>query len=157
MLRTLAPPLGKMVALGGSRPLMSGIDMQGWTPKRGGSRLASSVWLLALLLVLHGAAQIGHHLPGNTLRPLLAALVPDSGPTFRPFGLSGHFPSVRSEARPLAGPPDRASEQDPPPAILPVALTLTGKRAVEEPWLGIGEPRPKVGRPFEARAPPTTA
>jgi hypothetical protein len=137
---------------------MSSINIQGWTPTRGGSRLASSVWLLALLLVLHGAAQIGHQLPGNTLRPLLAALVPDSGLTFRPFGLSGHFPSVRSEARPLAGPPDRAAEQDPPAAILPIAIALTGKRAAEQPWLGAGEqPRPKVGRPFEARAPPTTA
>jgi hypothetical protein len=126
-------------------------------PRRGW-RLASSVWLLALLLVLHGAAQIGQHLPGSTLRPLLAALVPDSGPTFRPFGLSGHFPSVRSEARPLAGPPDRASEQNPPAAILPFAITLTGKWTVHGPWLRIGEqPRPKVGRPFEARAPPTTA
>ena len=131
--------------------------MQGWMP-RGGSRLASSVRLLALLLVLHGAAQIGYHLPSCTLRPLLAALVPDSGPTFRPFGLSSHFPSLRSEARPFAGPPDRGSEQDPPAAIPPVAIALTGKWTVQEPWLGIGEqPRPKEGRPFEARAPPTTA
>jgi hypothetical protein len=136
---------------------MSSINMQGWTP-RGGSRLASPVRLLALLLVLYGAAQIGHHLPSNTLRPLLAALVPDGGPTFRPFGLSGHFPSLRSEARPLAGPPDRASEQDSPAAILPFAIALTGKWTVQELWSGIGEqPRPKVGRPFEARAPPTTA
>ena len=103
-------------------------------------------------------AQIGHHLPSNTLRPLLAALVPDSGLTFRPFGLSGHFPSVRSEARALAGPADRASEQDPPAAIPPIAIALTGKTALEEPWLGAGEqPRPKLGRPFEARAHPTTA
>jgi hypothetical protein len=136
---------------------MSSINMQGWTP-RGGSRLPSPVWVLALLLVLHGAAQIGHHLPSSTLRPLLAGLVPDTGPTFRPFGLSGHFLSVRSEPRPLAGPPDRASEQDPPAAILPIAIALTGKRAVEEPWLGAGkQPRSKVRRPFEARAPPTTA
>jgi hypothetical protein len=135
---------------------MSNINMQVCTP-RGGSRLASPVWMLALLLVLHGAAQIGHHLPGNTLRPLLGALVPDTGPTFRPFGLSGHFPSVRSETRPLAGPPDRASEQDPPAAILPIAIALTG-RAVEAPRLVAGEqPRSKVWRPFEARAPPTTA
>ena len=124
----------------------------------GGSRLASAVRLLALLLVLHGAAQIGQHLPGSTLRPLLAALVPDSGLTVRPFGQSGHFASLRSEARPLAGPPDRASEQDPPAAILPVTTALKGKWTVQEPRLGIGEqPRPKVGRPFEARAPPTTA
>ena len=151
----LAPPLNKMVALNGSRPLMSSINMEGWP--QGGSRLASSVRLLALLLVLHGAAQLGHHLPSD-LRPLLAALVLDSGLTVRPFGHSGHFPSLRSEARPLAGPPDRASEQDPPAAILPVAITLTGKWTVQGPWLGIGEqPRPKVGRPFEARAPPTTA
>ena len=136
---------------------MSSVNMQGWM-SRGGLRLASPVRLLALLLVLHGAAQIGHHLPSNTLRPLLAALVPDSGPTFRPFGLSGHFPSLRSEARPLAGPPDRASEQDPPAAILPVAIALTGQWTVRAPWLGVGEqPRPKLGRPFEARAPPTTA
>jgi hypothetical protein len=147
-----------MVGLSGSRPLMSSINMQGWTPKRGGSRLASSVWLLALLLVLHGTSQIGHHLASNTLRPLLAALVPDSGPTFRPFGLSGYFPSVRSEVRPLAGPPDGASDQDPPAAILSIAIALTAKSDVEEPWSGAGErPRPKVGRPFEARAPPTTA
>ena len=131
--------------------------MQVWLPT-GGSRLASSVRLLALLLVLHGAAQLGYHLPSNTLHPLLAALVPDGGQTFRPFGLAGHFPSVRFEARPLAGPPDRASKQDPPAAILPVAITLTGKWTVQEPWLGIGEqPRPKIGRPFEARAPPMTA
>jgi hypothetical protein len=123
----------------------------------GGSRLASSVRLLALLLVLHGAAQIGYHLPSYTLRPLLAALVPDSGPTFRPFGLSGHFPSLRSEARPLAGPPNRASEQDPPAAILPAAVALTGQSPVQAPRLGIGEqPRPKAGRPFEPRAPPAT-
>jgi hypothetical protein len=131
--------------------------MQGWTP-RGGSSLASALRLLALLLVLHGAVQIGYYLPGDTLRPLLAALVPDSGPTFRSFGLSGYFPSLRSEARALAGPPDRASEQTPPAASLPVAIGLTGKWTVQEPWLIIGErPRPKVKRPFEARAPPTTA
>jgi hypothetical protein len=136
---------------------MSSINMQGWMP-RGGSRLASSVRLLALLLVLHGAAQIGHHLPSCTLRPLLAALVPDSGPTFRPFGLAGHFPSLRSEARSLTGPPDRASEQDPPAAIPPVAIARTGRSTVQECWLAIGEqPRPKEGRPFEARAPPTKA
>lgn len=134
---------------------MSSLKMQGWIP-RGGSRLASSVWLLTLLLVLHGAAQIGHYLPSNTLRPLLATLVPDSGPTFRPFGLSGHFPSVRSEARPLAGPPDRSSEQGTSAAILPIAIALTGKRDAEATWLGAWEqPRPKVGRRFEARAPPT--
>jgi hypothetical protein len=116
------------------------------------------VRLLALLLVLHGAAQLGFHLPGNTARPLLAALFPDSGQTFRPFGLAGHFSSVRSEARPLAGPPDGASEQNSPAAILPVTIALTGQWTVLKPWLGIGQrPRPKAGRPFEARAPPATA
>lgn len=146
-----------MAALAGWIPLMRSINMQGWWP-RGGLGLASAVRLLALLLVLHGAVQIGSHLPSDTLRPLLAALVPDSGPTFRPVGLSGHFSSVRFEARPLAGPPDRASEQDHPAAILPVAFALTCEWTVQEPWLGMRErPRPKVGRPFEARAPPTTA
>lgn len=145
-----------MAALAGWLPQMRSISMQGWWP-RGGLGLASSVRLLALLLVLHGAVQIGHHLAANNLRPLLSALVPDSGPTFRPFGLSGHFPSLRSEARPLAGPPNRGSEQNPPAAILPVVIALTGKWSVQAPWLGIGEqPRPKEGRPFEARAPPTT-
>jgi hypothetical protein len=131
--------------------------MQGWT-SRGGSPLASSVRLIALLLVLHGAAQFGYHLPSDNLRPLLAALVPDSGPTFRPFGLSGHFLSLRSEARPLAGPPDRATDQDPPAAILPITIALTVQWTVQGRWLGIGEqPRLKAGRPFEARAPPATA
>ena len=152
----LAPPLNKMVALNGSRPLMRSVNMQGWMPQ-GGSRLASPVRLLALLLVLHGAAQLGRHLPSNTLRPLLAALLPDGGPTFRSFGLSGHFPSLRSEARPLAGPPDRASEQDSPAAILPVAIAPTGGRSGSPGWTIGEQPRPKVGRPFEARAPPTTA
>ena len=136
---------------------MGSTNMQGWTP-RGGSRLAWPVRLLALLLVLHGAAQIGHHLPGNALRPLLAALVPDSGPTFRPFGFSGQVPSLRSEARSLAGPPDRACEQDPHAATLPAVIALTANWTVQAPWLGVGEqPRPKAGRPFEARAPPPTA
>jgi hypothetical protein len=140
-----------------SRPRMSSIAMEGWPPK-GSSRLASSLRLLALLLVLHGAAQIGYHLPSDTLRPLLAALVPDSGPSVRPFGLSGHFPSLRSEARPLAGPPDRAPDQDPPAAILTLATGLPVQWTAHEPWLGIGEqPRHNAGRPFEARAPPTTA
>jgi hypothetical protein len=131
--------------------------MEGWSPK-GSARLASALRLLALLLVLHGTAQIGYHLPSDALRPLLAALVPDSGPSFRPFGLSGHFPSLRSEARPLAGPPDRASDQDPPAAILTVAIALPIQWTVQEPWPRIGEQsRPKAGRPFEARAPPTTA
>lgn len=136
---------------------MASIDRQGWTA-RGGSRLAWPARLLALLLVLHGAAQIGHYLPGGNLRPLLAALVPVSGPTFRPFGFSGQVPSLRSEARSLAGPPDRASEQDPHAAILPLALALTGQWTLQASWPCIEQqPRPKAGRPFEARAPPTTA
>ena len=130
---------------------MSSSNMQGC------SRLGSRVRLLALLLVLHGAAQLGFHLPSNALHPLLAALVPDGGQTFRPFGLTGHLLSLRSEARPLAGPPDGASDQDPPAAILTVAIALTGQWTVREPWPGIGQrPRPQAGGPFEARAPPAT-
>ena len=132
---------------------MGSTNMQGWM-SRGGSRLAG--WLSALLLVLHGATQFSHHLPNTTLRPLSAALAPDSGPIFRPFGLSGHFPSVRSDARPLAGPPERAA-QDPPTAIPPIAIALTGRGAAAAPWLDAGQQsRPKVERPFEARAPPPT-
>ena len=136
---------------------MGSSDRQGWTAG-GGSRFAWSARLLALLLVLHGAAQIGHYLPGGTLRPLLAALVPDSGPSVRPSGLSGQVPSLRSEARALAGPPERASEQDPHPAILPAALALAVQWTAQASWPCIEQqPRPKSERPFEARAPPTAA
>lgn len=101
--------------------------MQGWMPKKGW-RLASSEWLLALLIVLHGAAPTSHQLPSNNLRPLLVSLASDCRPTLRPFNFSRQFPSVRFEARPLAGPPDRASEQDLPAAILPIGIAWTAKR-----------------------------
>lgn len=80
---------------------MSNLTMRGWKPKAG-SHLGSLVWLLAGLLVLHGAVPIAHHLSTGSERPLLGALLLGSGPTLRPFGLSARFPIIQAEARPNA-------------------------------------------------------
>lgn len=129
--------------------------MQGWLP-RAGSRL-SSVWL-ALLLVLHGAAPMAHPLSSAETRPLLVALAAESGSTLRPFSFFGQLAATRSETRPLAGPPDRASAQDSPAAILPLAVALWNEGAAEAPrFHAATHPRPKRERAFEARAPPTNA
>ena len=132
--------------------------MQGWRLKAG-SRLASFVWLLAALLVLHGAVPIDHQLLSNSGRPLSGGLVLDSGAALRLFGVSARSPSIQSEARPSATPPDRvASEQDPPKAILPVSLQRGSDGTAARLPLACGEQfRPKAWRLFEARAPPTIA
>ena len=134
---------------------MSNCTMQGWKP-RAGLRLAS--WMLAVLLVLHGAVPIAHQLSGKNWRPLVGAMVLDSGPTLRPFSLSARSPLIQSEARPNAAPPDRASEQDPPKAIFPVSVQPGSDGTTARLLSAYGEePRPKTWRQFEARAPPSVA
>lgn len=136
---------------------MSNFAMQGWNP-RAGSRLGSLMWLLAVLLVLHGAVPTAHQLPSYSLRPLFGGLILDSGPTLQPFGLSARSPSIQSEARSSATPPDRASEQDLPKAILPVPIQPGSDGTAVRLLTACGEqPRHKLSRLFEARAPPTIA
>jgi hypothetical protein len=136
---------------------MASTEMQGRT-LAARARSAWSAWLLALLLVLQSVVPLAHHLSSGTTRPLLAALVSEGDPTLRPVGHSGQAPSVRSEARPLAGPPDRAFEQDPPAALPPVAAASAAAWIGAPPPHRAGDhPRPRTGRAFAARAPPAMA
>lgn len=135
---------------------MSSFTMQGWT-SRAGSRLAFLVWLLAVLLVLHGAVPIARELPSNNWPPLFGALVLDRGAALRLFGLSARCLSIQSQARPSATPPDHASEQDSPRAILPVSVQL-GSDGTATHLLPVCDEQPRSAwRLFEARAPPTIA
>lgn len=120
-------------------------------------RVAWSMKLLVLLVVLHGAGPISGHLPRSDPQPLLASFI-SGGPMLRSFGFTGQFLSVRTEARLLAGPPDRPSEQDSPSAIQPIVITPVPAIAVEVSLLDAGHQLPPaLGHPFEARAPPTRA
>jgi len=136
---------------------MSNFAMQRWRP-RTGSRLGASVWLLAVLLMLHGALPTAYQLPSHNLRPLFGGFVLDSGPTLRPFGISARLPIIQTEARPNAAPPDRFCEQDSPKATLPVSVLPGRDGATARLVSAGGEPPPlKVWRLFEARAPPMIA
>jgi len=122
--------------------------MQSWRLKAG-SRFASLVWLLAVLLVLDGAVPLAHQLSSNNLRPLFGALLLDNGLTLRPFGLSARSALIQTDACPSAAPPK---------AILPVFFQLGRTGSAARLLLACGEqPRPKASRLFEARAPPTVA
>jgi len=133
---------------------MSNFAMQGWRP-RSGSRHGAWVWLLALLLMLHGALPTAYQLPSYNLRPLFGGLILDSGPTLRPFGLSARSPIIQTEARPKAAPPDRFCGQDSPKATLPVSVQPRSDGATALlVWAGGEPPPPKAWRLFEARAPP---
>ena len=136
---------------------MANLAMQSWQPTAA-SRLTSWVWWLAVLLVLHGAVPIAHHLPLGNERPLYGSLVLDSGPTLRPFGLSARSPTVQAEARSHAAPPDRYSEKDPPKAALLLSLLPKECSTTRPQPSAYGQPaRPNAWRLFEARAPPMIA
>lgn len=141
---------------------MSSIGFQRWISKAGAiGRLFFGIWLLAVLLVLHGAIQPGHlsnsqeFVPNAGTMGGMGASERTDSPSLQP---RASFGTILTEARSLAPGRKLSPDGDPPSAILPISAPLAVPPTIEQPWpASWDQPRPKAWHAFEARAPPSTA
>ena len=140
---------------------MSSIVIPRWISEAGAKgRLFFGIWLLAVLLVLHGAVQSRHLSSSHELFPDagavggMAANERTGSPSLQPRASSGAIPA---EARAPAPGRELSTDGDPPAVILPVAARLAVPASIEQPWPATwARPSPEAWRAFEARAPPST-
>jgi hypothetical protein len=124
------------------------------------SHLIAGLCLLMVGLVVHGTVSAGHLTGSQLFVPATDAgggfdtVEPPDTPLFQP---RGHIGSFLSEARSLGPPPSRLSDREPVSALPPVTPSSVYAKTVDLRPISWEQPRPKVGRIFGARAPPTTA
>jgi len=124
-------------------------------------RLLFGIWLLAMLLVLHGAIQPAHSLipPEFSHKAGAASGMGASERTQSPSLHHQATPgTVLTEARAISSGRELPLEGGPSSGILPSLVSLETPRPVPQVWVAFREQaRQEVRHAFEARAPPSTA